>query len=261
MLNTIENRRNIIERYLDTRKASILEIGALDSPTYRSGEYNVKYLDYTSSEQLAKRGARNPRYALDKIVHVDYVSPTPEYSSHISDKFDLVIANHVIEHIPDTIRWFTEIYNILENNGILFLSVPDKRYTFDIARRNTDFIDLLRCYKEEIKKPDFYQILSHFYYHKNVRAKDVWAETLDKNTLEMRYEINDALELAATRAQAAYIDVHCHVYTSESFRELIDNLSALGMLKFDVIDITDTEYSRNEFHVVLKKQLSASGAR
>jgi SAM-dependent methyltransferase len=39
-------------------------------------------------------------------------------------RFDLVIANHVLEHIPDDARAFSEVHRILRNNGEFWAAVP-----------------------------------------------------------------------------------------------------------------------------------------
>ena len=192
-------RRKTIEEYVDVKNAHMLEIGALDCPTYSKNEVYIKYLDFASKSILAKKSAGDPRYIGDNLVDIDYVCSTPEYSKFIDEKFDLVIANHVIEHIPDTIRWLNEIHQILIPGGNIFLSVPDKRYTFDIIRRNTTFIDLLRNYNNEIKKPDFYHLLEHFYYHKSITAQEAWTNKHIDKVKQYRFDPETAVAVAKKR--------------------------------------------------------------
>ncbi len=232
----IEKRKKNIESYVDVKNAHILEIGALDSPTYDDKKYHIKFLDYTSKEELAKKGDSNPRYRLESLVNVDYVCPTPEYSKYFQENFDLVIANHVIEHIPDMIRWLDELYNLLSPGGYLFLSVPDKRYTFDIVRRNTTVVDLLRNHEESIKKPNFYNILEHFYYHKSVSASDVWSNDFKEKLGVKRYELEEAIDVAKKHSLENYADVHCHVFTTDSFCELFEELGEINKIKFGVMN-------------------------
>ena len=65
---SIENRKKIIQDHIDINSAKILEIGALDSPTYEKSELDIKYLDYASTDELSRAGEGNPRYLLDKLV-------------------------------------------------------------------------------------------------------------------------------------------------------------------------------------------------
>ena len=247
-------RKQKIKEYVDVAKANILEIGALDSPTFSPKKYSVEFVDFASRKELARKSSHNPRYTIKNLVNVDYVIPDGKYSEHITKTFDLIIGNHVIEHIPDTIRWLEQLHSLLNQKGILFLAIPDKRYTFDIARRNTNFIDLLRNYREKIEKPDFYHILEHFYYHKNISAKEVWdkADYSDK-VRQQRFSPNDALKHAQKHADEAYADVHCHVYTSDSFQEILHILQDLNLISFSIRNITHPLVDSNEFHVVLEK--------
>lgn len=41
-----------------------------------------------------------------------------------NESFDLVICNHVLEHIPDDNNAIKEIYRVLKKNGIAILNVP-----------------------------------------------------------------------------------------------------------------------------------------
>jgi SAM-dependent methyltransferase len=252
MPNMRELRRSKIREHVDVERSSILEIGALDYPTYTRPEHRVWYVDYASTDELAKKGEQNPRYARERLVEVDFVSPTPSYSQFIEGRFDLVIANHVIEHVPDTIRWLQELHAVSAPKGCVFLSIPDKRYTFDIMRRNTTFIDLLRNYDERVQKPTVYQILEHFYYHKSVSATEVWEGTHHDKLDVLRFSVGEALEVARKHAAASYADVHCHVFTSESFRGVISPLMELGMVPFEIEMMGSTVPMTNEFHVLLR---------
>jgi len=248
-------RQQKIAQYKPVEQARILEIGALDSPTYTRPAFNVKYLDFASTAALAEKGGANPRYAKARLVEVDFICPTPIYSEFITEQFDLVIANHVIEHIPDSIRWLAEINKILAPSGVLFLSVPDKRYTFDISRRTTDFIDLLRNYREQIKKPDFYHILQHFYYHKDLSAAEIWQQTHTEKIKKMRFDPKTALAVAEKHAAEAYADVHCHVFTQESFKQTYEILIELAYVPLKLEEVTQTAYLSNEFYAVFSRQI------
>ena len=84
-------------------KALILEIGALNSPTYCRQTSNGSYVDYASRVERAKKGISNPPYQFDGLVDVDYLVFGVPCSEVIIQKFDLVVPNHVIEHIVNSI--------------------------------------------------------------------------------------------------------------------------------------------------------------
>lgn len=213
----------------------------------------MKYADYASTNELAKKGEVNPRYQRERLVEVDYVVNDLRYASKIHEQFDLIVANHVVEHIPDVITWLNELGQLLSQNGLLFLSVPDKRYTFDIVRRETNFIDLLRAHYSKQLCPDLFDILDHLYHHKAVTKEAVWSgkhfEKLDK----MRFSPMDALLRAKSLSKLPYADVHCHVFTSDSFQDIIETLRSFGFMHFDEVKFSVVHKGDNEFHAVFKK--------
>ena len=40
------------------------------------------------------------------------------------DQYDLILCNHVLEHIPDDLKAMAELYRVLKNDGILIAQVP-----------------------------------------------------------------------------------------------------------------------------------------
>jgi len=61
----------------------------------------------------------NPRTAADVIHDLGEV-PYP----FDDDEFDLIVSNHVVEHIPDVMAFVTELYRITKNGGRIKLLAP-----------------------------------------------------------------------------------------------------------------------------------------
>ncbi len=61
----------------------------------------------------------NPRTAADVIHDLGDV-PYP----FEDDEFELVVANHVVEHIPDVIAFVEELYRITKHGGVIRLLTP-----------------------------------------------------------------------------------------------------------------------------------------
>lgn len=61
----------------------------------------------------------NPRTNADVIHDLgDLPYPFPD------DEFDLVVSNHVIEHVPDVMAFITELYRVTKNGGRIKLLTP-----------------------------------------------------------------------------------------------------------------------------------------
>lgn len=60
-------------------------------------------------------------------------------------KFDYILCNHVLEHIPDEQKALGELYRVLKNDGTAFLNVPldpDLAVTLEDPAYNTDALRL-----------------------------------------------------------------------------------------------------------------------
>lgn len=246
-----ERRTSIIRKYFNLEGARILEIGALNSPTFTREEFRVEYADYASKTELAKENKANPRYAIDGLVDVDHVISGQKYHEVIEGKFDIVVANHVVEHVPDVLGWLHDLGQLLLPNGIVFLSVPDRRFMFDIARRESNFIDLLRPHIDRQSKPDFFNILDHFWHYKPVKVADVMAGRHHELMKAMRLSPEAAISQAVRVSELPYAAVHCHVFTDTSFAETFALLREFGYLAYGDIRVQPTEVGSQEFHAVL----------
>lgn len=244
-----KSRRVFLCRRLRTLDLTVLEIGALDNPTFIKSELGVYYADFFSQEESQARHARGHRSA-SQIVPVDFVLRDSTLSRKVSIHPDLTIANHVIEHIASPIDWLQEVRSFNSLGGYLFLSVPDKRFTFDYFKPLTDAVDWLRAHDEQLTVPTFYQILRHLYYHAGVDAAKAWEKNLPEDHLH-RISFPDAIAKARSLC-ATYTDVHCWIFTYESFCNLFRDLEGTGLIPWKILDIADVEQGSNEFRVLLQ---------
>ncbi len=60
---------------------------------------------------------------------------------------DFVVANHLLEHLVNPIRFLEQCYELLAPDGLLYLGLPDKRFIFDRYRRRTPLSALLARYR------------------------------------------------------------------------------------------------------------------
>jgi hypothetical protein len=184
------------------------------------------------------------------MVEVGFVLRDRTLSEAVTIQTGLTIANHVIEHLPDPIRWLQEARKLSEADGLLFLAVPDRRYSFDYFGQVSDTVDWIAAYDAEATRPTRYQILRSLYYHAAIRAPDAWAGNIPSDHLR-RISMADALRKSAELAKT-YTDAHCWVFTHDSFLRLLSDLSGTSLIPWTLVHSENVAPGTSEFRVLLR---------
>ena len=130
------------------------ELGALCDPldiSHAGRVRSIKYVDRYGKGQLLKlfpelHGRK------EEVVEADYLCDlTHGLTTFESSSVDFIVANHLIEHLPDPIGLLKEIWRVLKVGGICYLGVPDKRFTFDRDRPNTTLSHLRDDHRRKIR--------------------------------------------------------------------------------------------------------------
>jgi SAM-dependent methyltransferase len=58
------------------------------------------------------------------------------------------VANHFLEHCENPIQTIVNFSRVLRDGGILYMAVPDKRFTFGVERPVTDYQLLSATFRE-----------------------------------------------------------------------------------------------------------------
>ena len=234
----------------------VLEIGALHRPTLSKDKYNIKYADFTDAETL-KVLYKDSGYPLDDFVKVDCIIKDGDYISVIgSERFDLILASHVGEHMPDFIGWIHEMYSILSEGGVLSLILPDKRFTFDLIRDPTTVADLLTAYKAKLKRPSFQQIYDSVRTHTSLDGADLWQIGSEALTLRRTHTESEAWDIIRNVFLSdVYYDAHCSILTPISFFESICKLEELDLFPFEIESFYDSHPGDIDFQVRFKKSM------
>lgn len=259
------DRQARLLKLIDPARQTGLEIGALCRPIVAPGSGPIAYVDHLSTLELRHKYADDPNVDINRLVDVHYVWGDKTLPEAVGDdRFDYVIASHVIEHVPDIIGWLKEIAAVLKPGGLLSLAVPDKRFTFDCLRETSSFASLVEAYLEQRRRPNFRQVLDHVCEFAPVPGQigvgDLWSGHLSTAEVspanqEAVFQLGEAgLRDYFQRIQAGlYIDVHCHVFTPRSFMDLLQRLAGVGLLDFRVAAYFDTAPGDIEFCLTLEK--------
>jgi len=88
-----------------------------------------------------------PELAKLDLVPVDIVDDGESLQKLNAASQDFVIANHFLEHCQDPIGTIRNMLRVVGPGGVVYLAVPDKRFTFDIDREVTPLHHLIADYE------------------------------------------------------------------------------------------------------------------
>ncbi|MFM0273733.1 methyltransferase domain-containing protein [Paraburkholderia aspalathi] len=248
------NRKQKLLDGLNLKQLTGMEIGPLFRPVVTKSEGDVIYIDHADSNTLRNKYRNDPGVDITAIVDIDAVWGARTLRECLKNRtVDYVIASHVIEHVPDLITWLEELHSILKRQGELRLAIPDKRFTFDLIRRETELCDVLNAYIAHARVPQPICILDHLLNVSHVDPRRAWDTQLDAESVERYHSFADAIPPARDAFQnGAYHDVHCWTFTPRSFASLLESLAACGLVHFACENFFDTERYEIEFFVTLK---------
>jgi hypothetical protein len=128
-----------------------IEIGALHDPTPILGHSrNVDRLPRKELEASYRmKGA---------LAEVDYVCDAQDLTVIPNGSQAYLIANHILEHMENPLLALRNWLRVVRPGGCVFVTVPDKRYTFDRPRAITPFTHVL----QDFEKGPAWSRLAHF---------------------------------------------------------------------------------------------------
>jgi len=217
-------RRQIAWHYLS---GDGIEIGALHSPLEVPPNAKVNYVDRLPVAELRKQ---YPELAEYELVEVNIIDDGETLPSIAEDSVDFVIANHMIEHCQNPIGTIEHHLRVLKPGGILYMAVPDKRYTFDRDRPVTPLEHLIRDYTQGAECSKY----SHF---------DEWTRIVN-------HVPEDKADAYIQRLMEMNYSIHFHVWTQMEFLELL--LYCRNQLSFK-FDIELVQKNGIEFIVIMSR--------
>jgi SAM-dependent methyltransferase len=127
------DKERLVWRFLETR-TDILDPRAPARVLHVAPEKGVSrrvraltHVEYVSGDKFEG----DARYTPQRYEGAHYLDIT-DLSSLADDRFDLVICNHVLEHVPDDRRALRELFRVTKPGGIAILQVPVSRDTATI---------------------------------------------------------------------------------------------------------------------------------
>lgn len=226
-----EIRQQIARRYL---RGTGLEVGAFAAPLTVPEGTTVQYVDKYRVEDLSASytiaGLSLADFGVDlsSVIRPDIVDDGENLSKVGDYSQDFVIANHVLEHFEDPIKGFKNMLRVLKHGGILFLSLPEMRHSFDRNREPTSIEHLVRDYEQgpawsrQMAYREFATLFVANGMDKGLFPKHAGADKL-------AFEDRVAQELE----QANY-SIHFHAWTMLGMIELFTHLRSYIDIAFEI---------------------------
>jgi predicted SAM-dependent methyltransferase len=230
-----------------------LEIGPSFSPfAPKKNGFNVHIIDHMNKKQLVEKYTPH-NINLDSIEEVDYVWSGQTYAALTGKKnyYNWIIASHLIEHTPDLVSFLKQCEEVLTDDGILSLVIPDVRYHFDYFRPITGISKIIDAYynKNTIHTAG---TAAEYFLNFSKRAGTIcWSEGF-KGELALEFTKSDALtHMQTVTQQNAYLDLHAWSFTPTSFRLIIQDLNDLGFISLKEVAFYPS--AGCEFYITLGK--------
>jgi SAM-dependent methyltransferase len=242
-----------------SRQGAFLEIGpAHNAILPKRDGFPTRTVDYLDREGLIERYKQHPNYSADDIEDVDYVLPPgAAMADIIPDRFDLVLASHVLEHTTSMIDFLNECARLLAPGGVLALIVPDHRYCFDRFRERAA---LGRVIDASLAPPALHTMGTLIEERLNAakhRGTTAWAPH-HTGTYELVHTRDTALRVGhAAQKGDRYIDAHNWICTPHHLRLLLQDLHELGFTPLRETYFHDTV--RHEFFINLSLDGAGTG--
>jgi hypothetical protein len=242
------------------RSARGIEIGPSHSPIApKSRGFRVTTVDTLSKDGLLEK-YRDHGVKLENIEDVDFIWRGERYPALIGERkaFGWILASHVIEHTPDVISFLRDCEELLSEDGVLSLAVPDKRYCFDHFRPASGLARVLDCHYSRATVHTPGSIVEFMLNAVSKGGQIAWsaAQAGDFKFLcdlpSVRAHLEQSLNAPVN------LDVHAWCFTPASFQLLIHDLNLLGLITLQPVQYFPTE--GHEFFIALRKVTNAPQA-
>lgn len=219
----------------------MLEIGPAHNAILPKREgFNTKTVDYLDREGLVEKYREFQQYSPDDIEEVDYVlAPGASMADVIPERFDVVLASHVLEHTTSLIDFLNECTQLLADGGVVALVVPDHRFCFDRFRQRSA---LSRVIDASVNPPPVHTVgtLTEFYLnavkHRNTTS---WAPG-HQGKYRLIHSVDEVKANAKRADSGEYVDVHNWIFSPNHLRLLLDDLYSLGLISLRETFFHDT---------------------
>jgi hypothetical protein len=247
------DRLQRIFEHLDIEKNG-LEIGPSYSPlASKKSKYKVHIIDHLSTQDLIEKYRSDPLVNENNIEEVDFVWQGESLADTVQgNKYDWVIASHVIEHVLNPIGFLIDLSMILNVDGVISLAIPDYRFCFDSLRGASSIAEIISAHEERLTKHRPASVFEHYFTSCEKNGVISWSEGVTGD-VSLRYSFDVAKKMfdEASQPGGEYIDIHAWKFSPHVFQLMFKLAKDLYQIDLEIVSVYQT--LQNEFHVSIKK--------
>jgi SAM-dependent methyltransferase len=168
-----------------------------------------------------------------------------DFSDGHQDKFDFVIASHVLEHCDSFIRAIDNLISIIKKNGFIYIVLPNIKFLNDV-----NFIDNFdfEHHKEEFEEPlKYVDLHDKAYIAASVNSIE------DENPHVFISESYRSALRSGVIPQSMRFMSHKHNYDFEGWINLMRDCQKFLGSKFSLVDLR-YGHLRNDCHFIIQKK-------
>lgn len=211
---------SIVSEYRTCKKLTILDLGSGEGGTSKVFSEENFTVSFDISTIRLKRQAKN--FGLTNIVCGS--------SSQLPFKvksFDLIIIQDVIEHLDHESIKSEKLYDLLKENGIIYLSTPNKYSLFNIISDPHWGFPFVALMKRDLIRKFFLN-----YFRKNERNRQDIAQLLSLSEINKRFEEKFLIELNTKKSVSELLNENKGIVWSSFHLGLIKILNRLKLQRF-----------------------------
>jgi SAM-dependent methyltransferase len=233
-----------------------MELGAGYCPIApKSDGWRAHVVDHAPRDELRKKyaGAGVDTNLIEDVDTIWRGGPLHDaVPAALSGQVDLIIASHVLEHIPDLIGFFQSASRLLKSDGVLSLALPDRRYCFDCFRPWSTTGDLLQAHHRDTNRHSLKTAFNHMAYSAVVDGQLAWGPRPVSEPVFMDpFEVAKDTVVTYRDQDEQYKDYHAWQFTPAGFRLAMLEQVALGVSDWSVETLHGPE--NFEFFAVLRR--------
>lgn len=222
----------------------ILEIGPGYNPVAPKCEgWNTHIIDHASADELRAKYTSAP-VDVGRIEDVDTVWTDgllhEAVPASLQASFELVIASHVLEHVPDFVGSLMSLSHLLRHDGVISIALPDKRFCFDYFKPISTTADVLEAFRSNRTRHSFRSIWGHVAYAASLDGKEAWGQgpIASSRFIAPFRDVVNAYRTPDSTASDPYVDCHAWHFTPASLSLIMFELQQLGVVDWKLEDIS-----------------------